>query len=209
MIFMEKQKNIKGFTLAETMVAVAIFALLELGVTAVISAMYQNYNQQSVSLNNVDMARKITFNFAGEIRNAAYGNDGSYSLNQAGDSQIIFYSNADLTSGVVNRIRYYLSNGTLYKGVIRPSGSPLTYNPADEAVKVVETNLANNGTPVFYYYDGDYSGNQNPLSQPVNVTQVKFVKINLMISDQIGKVATTSVISAGAAIRNLKTNLGN
>ena len=50
---------------------------------------------------------------------------------------------------------------------------------------------------------------QSSLAQPVNVTQVKFVKINLQIYNKAGvKNTNTYTVTAGAAIRNLKTNLG-
>jgi type II secretory pathway component PulJ len=200
-----------GFTLVEALVAITFFIFLEIGVTTVIQNMYKNYNQQSAALNNADLARKVTFGFASEIRNSASGNDGAYSLNQAGDSQIIFYSNADSNGAIAKRIRYYLSGNTLYKGIVTPTGNPLTYNLSSEVVSSVETNLVN-GTaniPVFSYYDSDYDGNASPLAQPVNVNQVKFVKINLAILNQIGKNSVTFTISAGAALRNLKTNLGS
>lgn len=203
------KKNNKGFTLVEALVTLAVFVLLEIGVTTVIQVMYRNYNQQSSALNNVDMARKVSFNFANEIRNASFGNDGSYPINQAGDNQIIFYSSHDLESGLVDRIRYFISGTTLYKGIITPSGSPLKYIASSEIVGSVETNLANDGTPIFSYYGSDFNGGGNTLSQPINVTNVKFVKINLIIANQVGNETVNSTITAGGTVRNLKTNLGN
>jgi hypothetical protein len=44
---------------------------------------------------------------------------------------------------------------------------------------------------------------------PVNATQVKFVKVNLQIYNKAGITnKNTYTITASAAIRNLKTNLG-
>ena len=108
------------------------------------------------------------------------------------------------------RIRYYLATSTLYKGVIVPSGSPLTYNLGQEKILTVQTDLISTTTPIFYYYDGNYNGSSTPLTQPVNTTQIKYVKINLNILKQ-NTISDSSTfnISTGASIRNLKTNLGN
>lgn len=199
-----------GFTLVETVIVVAFFSFLSVGISTVILNIYKNYNQQSTSLSNADAARKMAFSFASELRNATAGNNGSFPLSQAGNSEIIFYSSADLNGSIVKRIRYYLSGNTLYKGVITPTGNPLSYN-SPETIRSVQTNLANNGigAPVFYYFDGDYNGSGNPMTQPINVNQVKFVKMNLVISNSIGQSSGIFTVNAGATLRNLKTNLGN
>lgn len=196
-----------GFTLLETVMVVAFFSFLSLGMAEVFLSAYKNYNQQSASLSSADAARRVAFGFANELRNAASGNDGAYPLNKAGDSEIIFYSGADLSGAIVKRIRYYMSGNTLYRGVITPTGNPLSYN-APEIIRTAQTNLENSGTgvPAFYYFDGNYSGAGNPLVQPVNLNQVKFIKTNLVISSPN---AGTFTVTSGAALRNLKNNLGN
>jgi prepilin-type N-terminal cleavage/methylation domain-containing protein len=204
-----KQKQF-GFTLIEMLAAIFIFSLIGSGIVVLIGNFFTKARQQNLILSDFDQARKLSLTFTSELRNANYGNDGSYPLNQAGDTQVIFYSATGGNTAIVNRIRYYLTGTTLYKGVITPTGSPLTYNVANEVVTTVQSNLANGATPVFYYYDGNYGGTGSALAQPINLNAVKFVKINLMILNQAGiKNTSTSNITAGGAIRNIKTNLGN
>lgn len=194
----------------ETLVVVGIFTILFIGVNTLLVAVIRTPKQQMLAGNNIDQARKVIASFTNELRNAAQGNEGSYQLSQAGDSQIIFYSSYGASGTKVNRIRYYLSGSTLYKGVVVPTGSPLTYNLATEVVTTVQQNLTNGTTPVFYYYDDTYSGTTSPLAQPVNLTTVKFVKINLIVMKQNSATDTsTFTIDGGATIRSLKTNLGN
>ena len=130
-------------------------------------------------------------------------------MDTADDQQIIYYTpNVDSDSSI-ERVRYYVQNGQLYKGVTEYNGS--TYNTSTESSSIVQKDLANGGTPLFYYYDGSYTGSstQVSLSQPVNVTLVKMVKLNLQIYNKAGvKNTNTYTITASAAIRNLKTNLG-
>jgi hypothetical protein len=93
---------------------------------------------------------------------------------------------------------------------IIPSAGTPTYNPANEIVKPVQTGLVNGTTPIFYYYNDTYAGTTTPLAQPVNINQIKFVKINLVLLKQ-GEDVTgpTFTVDSGTAVRNLKTNLGN
>ena len=195
-----------GFTLVETLVTVSIFLLLTGGITLMLKYVFYTFNQQSLSLDSADSARLALFTFSNEIRNATNGIDGSYPLNQASTSQIIFFSTYG-SGNNVNRIRYYITNSTLYKGVIVPTGIPLSYGSI-EATSSVLTGLVS--TSIFSYFDGNYAGTSTPLAQPVNVNNVKFVQINLTLTKQdIRNATTTFLVSGGAAIRNLKTNLGN
>jgi len=200
----------EGFTLMETLVVIAIYSAVIGGVITLLTTVIRTPNQQLRAADNIDQARKVISIFTNEMRNAMHGNDGSYQITSAGDAQVVFYSGYSATGMNVLRIRYFLSGDTLYKGVVTPTGSPLAYNLLSEVVTPVQYNLANGFTPVFYYYNDSYDGATSPLVQPVSLTQVKFVKINLVVKKQSSAEDTsTFVIEGGTAIRSLKTNLGN
>ena len=201
-------KSQSGFTLIEMVVAVAGFSLIIWGLVALVSNIFFSSSQQSGLLADSDQARRLAFEVASELRNGQTGSNGAYVLDTAADQQIIFYSNADSDSGI-ERIRYYVQDDKLYKGVTEYNGA--TYNVATEQSTVVQNDLANGADPVFNYYDGTYTGSstQTSLVQPVNVTAVKFVKVSLQIYNKGGvKNTNTYTVTASAAIRNLKTNLG-
>lgn len=200
----------KGFTTIELVVTISIFVILLFGISTMLNDIFVNSNQQVLSLDSIDQAKSVMSKFTNEIRDATSGLDGSYPLNQAGSYQVIFYSNYKTSGGVVERVRYYVSGDTLYKGIVLPTGSPSTYNLSSESIKPVLTGVVNGAIPAFYYYDGDYSGSSDPLSQPVNIPQVRYVKINLMVLNQI-KPDDSNYFSmaAGATIRSVKDNLGN
>lgn len=208
-----KNKNIKyscmaGFTLVETVITIFIFGIVMLGVTAMIRGVLVNSRQQNLALNNIDQARRIANTFENELRNSAYGVNGAYPINQAGDTQVIFFSTSPLGNGTVSRVRYYISNGILYKGVTNPTGT--TYNTANESVTTLLTTISLGSNPLFYYYDGNYNGSTSALTQQVNINLVKYIKINLIVLLQTDQNSTsTFTVTGGAAIRNLKTNLGN
>ena len=199
-----------GFTLIEVMVTLAIFAMLVFGVSAMLGNIFINSNQDILSMTSIDQARAVLAEFTNEIRDATTGSDGSYPINQAGNSQIIFYSNFGTGNGVIERIRYYISGNTLYKGVVIPIGNPLSYNLSSESQTPVLNGISNTSDSIFYYYDGNYDGSTNSLSQPVNINNIRFVKINLSVLNKITANSNSAfTVSSGATIRSVKDNLGN
>ncbi len=202
-------KSGAGFTIVELLVVIFGFSLIAWGLIALVSSMFSFSNQQSGLLSDIDLARNLAFQIASELRNAQTGSDGSYVLNTAATGTVIFYSPLADTDPGVERVRYFVQNGQLWKGVTEYSGG--SYNLGTEKTVMVQKDLANGASPVFYFYDGSYIGSstQTSLAMPVNVTQVKFVKVNLQIYNKAGvKNTNTFTVTAGAAIRNLKTNLG-
>ena len=200
---------VKGFTLVELIVAIFGFSLIAYGIIFLMSNIFTSTSGQTNILADTDQARKLAFQIVSELRNSNNGSDGGYPLNTAQDQQIVFYSNID-TDVYPERIRYYVQSGKLYKGVTDWNGS--AYNTATEQKTVVQNNLANGTSPVFYYYNDTYIGSstQVSLTQPVNLLQVKYIKVNLQIYNVAGVSKTnTYTVSSSAAFRNLKTNLGN
>ncbi|MDD5318253.1 MAG: prepilin-type N-terminal cleavage/methylation domain-containing protein [Candidatus Pacebacteria bacterium] len=207
---MHKKHQNYGFTLVETLVTIFVFLILMSGASLLFKEIYSGSSQKNLALNNIDQARLAEFNFINEVRDATPGNDGSYPVNQADNSTLVLYTSYGASGNAVNRVRYYVSGATLYKGVIIPSGNPLTYNSASEKITAVQSALANGNVPVFYYYDSNYAGTSSPLVPPINLNQVKYVQINLVISSQDQRNGTTTFsVQAGSTIRSLKTNLGN
>ena len=198
----------RGFTLIELLISVAIFLLVFTGVAVLISNVISSSSTQAGLLADSDQARKLAFGIVGELRNAQVSSTGAYSLESAGPQSLIFFSNIDGGTDV-ERVRYFSQNGKLYKGVIKPYGNSMSYSPSREKISVVQNNLANAADPIFYYYDGTYEGvTDNYLAQPVSVTSVKFVKVDLRILNKAGVNNTNFYsITASGAIRNLKTNL--
>lgn len=194
----------------EVVITIAIFIILIFGVSAMLNDIFVNSSQELSSMDNIDQARSAAFAFSNEIRNAATGSNGSYPLNQASDSQIIFFTSYKTNNSAVKRIRYYVSGDILYKGVVLPTGNPLNYDLSSETITPVIAGVTNGNSPAFYYYDGNYDGNTNALVQPVNINQVRFIKISLSVLKKSAPDETeTFQIESGAAVRSVKNNLGN
>ena len=154
-------------------------------------------------------ARRAVANLVEELRNAQASATGSYALATVDDQELIFYSKT--TGNTVDRIHYYLDDGKMKKGITPPSGDPPIYDLDNETVTTVQDDVGNGTDPLFYYYDGSYDGvTGTPLTQPVNITQVRFVQVHLSVYNKAGRAGTnTYTVTGGATIRGLKTNLGD
>jgi hypothetical protein len=198
----------KGFTMPEILVVIFGFGLIAVGLIALVSQIFVGSNKQSMVIADSDQARRLAFGLVGEVRNAVTASTGAYPLDTAQAQQLIFYANIDTAPGV-EKVRYFVQNGKLMKGVIKYNGA--SYPSASEQVFTVQNNLANGSDPIFTYYDGTYMGSstQAALTQPVSVTSVKFVRLTLKVFNKAGATGkNTFTVTASGAVRNLKENLG-
>lgn len=204
-----RHRAARGFTIIEVTIVVFGFSLIAVGLIALVSQLLTASFKQTGESATIDQARSAVASAMNELRNATTGTNGAFALDTTQSQQVIFYSNVGF-GPTAPKIRYFAESGKLYKGVIYPVNN--VYNSSAEVTTLVLNNLVATSSPIFYYYDGTYDGTpatDHPLTQPVNVTQVKFVKISLPIYNKAGVLSNNIyTVTAGAALRNLKTNLG-
>lgn len=94
------------------------------------------------------------------------------------------------------------SNLTLRKGVIQPTGQPVSYNPDDEEVTILSRHIMNI-LPVFRYFDDQ----ANELPAPARLEDTKMLKVNLIINVDPNRVPQNYELESNVNIRNLKENL--
>ena len=203
---MHKTSAPKGFTLIEMVVVMVTLAMIGAAVAAfqrnivTFNAIIQD------DLNGQQELRTGVKNMLFEIRSTAPSSTGTYALDTVASSTLIFYSDLN-GDGLRERVRYFLSGKTLKRGVVKPTGSPLTYNLGTETTSDVVHNLVLSATDVFSYYDSSYSGTTAPLTQPVNVLQVRLVRIIMTVDRDPKRAPGPLTITAEATLRNLKDNL--
>lgn len=194
----------KGFTMIETIFGVAIFIVIMIAVTLFSRNTWIFNSFIGASLNNVDNVRLALKTFSSEIRTASTADTGAYVINQASSTSFTFYANID-SDVLKERVRYFLLNGQLQKGVIKPTGSPLSYNPANEQITTLISNVTNPST--FSYYDKNYDGTTAPLPAPIDIASIRLVKVTITIEKDPNKAPVTASFTTQVSIRNLKDNL--
>ena len=134
------------------------------------------------------------------MREASFGADGSYPIAAGATSTVTFYS--DITStATVEKIRYYLTGSTLYRGVTSPSGNPPSYSGQIENVTLVVDHVRNGtSTPIFEYFASDGSN----LGGTPDISQISSVRVTVLADVNPTRAPVVYTLSAGATLRNLK-----
>ena len=199
------EKN-AGFSLVEVIFAVAIGASI-LWIISSLSGnlgILQNFlNQKLQSRQDVDQAFQI---MTTEIRSAGQSGLGAYPIVSAGTSSFAFYSDIN-GDGAIERVRYFLGTSTVWKGVIEPTGSPLTYMSSSEQLSTAIANaIINTSTVLFTYYDSNYTGGQPALTYPIDISAIRTVKFSIYVDVNPSSTPKPIFFSGAALIRNLRSN---
>lgn len=201
-------KNLKkGMTLTEIIIATAIFGVIAVALGNFGSSIFTfNSNAQS-NLSAQSGGRRLLKTMVAELRSMSPSSLGAYPVAQASNSSITFFSDLD-DDALKERIRYFLQGKTLMRGVIKPVGNPLTYNPANENLEQLVTDVVNGATPIFEYFDQNYTGESAALLEPIQVTNVRLVRITLLLDkDQRETGQGPIMVTSQVTLRNLKDNL--
>ena len=199
-------KSKAGFSMVEIIVSLGIFSILALVILGWQKDIFSINALFTKRLTSQEDIRKVIKNFIAETRTAQLSEAGSYPLETANKDTFTFYSDIDY-DGIKEKVRYFLNNHQLKKGVIEPSGQPPVYNPDNETVVISAKNIINNNDEVFLYYDKDYDGDDSPLSQPVNILNVRLVQITLTVDEDPNRPPDPITETSQTSIRNLKDNL--
>jgi prepilin-type N-terminal cleavage/methylation domain-containing protein len=194
----------KGFTIIETIISVAVLAIIILAITLFGRATFKLESYFTASLNTVDEARRLLRPMVNEIRSASPSVLGAYALETVESSEIVFFS--DVTEdGFTERIRYFFEDGYLKRGEIVPTGSPLSY-AGDEDISVLMRDVT---SFTLNYYDENYDGiTDTPLLEPVSPSDVRLVNIIVTVDNDPNRLPNPlGVVETNVSIRNLKSNL--
>ncbi len=202
-----KLKITNGFTIVEMLISVSILSLVILSVTTFQRDVFSlNFSLQN-SLNAQLDARHVIRIMVAELRKAGPSALGAYPIALASSTGVTFYSDVD-ANGVKDRVRYFLSGSTIKRGVLAPSGNPLTYVDVNEKLTTIVSDFVASSTlPLFQYYPASYTGASAPLSVPVDVPSIRLLKITVIIDKDPTHSPTPIVVTSQVNLRNLKDNL--
>ncbi|HYE22958.1 MAG TPA: prepilin-type N-terminal cleavage/methylation domain-containing protein [Candidatus Paceibacterota bacterium] len=190
----------RAFTLIETLVVVAVVAIVGLALHAIILRFYQANTYVLQGTAAVNSARNGVTTLSSNIREVTYSDDGAYPLSQAATSSVTFYADVDKDGGV-ERVRMYLIEGTFYRVVTNAAGSPPTYMGQAPATTTIATYVANGtSTPLFRYFNA--SGTE--LTGSVDTTEVASILTTLMVDINPHRAPDIYTLTQSATLRNLR-----
>lgn len=195
-----------GFSLAEIVVVTAIIAIVTLVLVNFQVSIFRQNTFLANSLTGEQDARLVLKHLVAELREAVPSEAGAYPITLADKDKLTFYSDVD-HDGFHDRLRYFLATTTLMRGVLKPTGAPLVYVEGNEKVSPVITNVVNPSGQIFSYYDKNYAGTSTPLILPLNIPDVRLVKISLMVEADPNRSPAPVTYEGQVSIRSLKDNL--
>jgi len=192
-----------GFTLVEILIAITIVSGVVIGLTAFIGYVQDASLRFSQSLTTQQQIQQTLQIMVPEIRSAAQSNIGAYPLATVSSTSLQFYSDID-ADGLAELVHYYLDEDVFRKGVIKPSGDPLSYATSSLVVYDLVENMFL-ADPVFSYYaDTVTSTASAPLASPVDILEVKMIRISLTANQGTQSSPSLVGVSDQVTIRNLR-----
>ncbi|MBP9732276.1 MAG: prepilin-type N-terminal cleavage/methylation domain-containing protein [Candidatus Magasanikbacteria bacterium] len=207
MSFIIKNKRYhRGMSLLEVMVVLGITMVVLLGATSFIILSFRNQRILNDQLFGQKDARRVISEIVNTIRTSEESSIGSYPVAQATTSSLTVYANIDGDS-LRERVRYWLSGTDLKRGIIKPSGNPLSYTGQEQVTTIASyVQNANRGTPTFQYFTESYTGSQAAMTLPITITNIRMIKIIIEIEKDQTKSPVPLRVESLTHIRNLKTN---
>ena len=192
--------------MVEMLVSLFILVLIGMAVSTFQRDVFYLSSISTATLSSAQDTSSIVRTMTKELRTMSIANNGSYPIASLGTSTITFYADAD-GDGLKEQIRYYLSGKQLKRGKIIPSGSTWTYT-GSESTSILINDIRNaTNTPIFDYYDKNYTGTTSPMAYPVTITGVRLIKITVDVDADPNRSPLKKTYTSQVTLRNLKDNL--
>lgn len=201
---MRRHFTTRGFTLTETIVVTAVFAVLSMALMQTIITLYRTNAYTLEQAYEVNHARRGVDRTVRDIREMTYGDDGAYPLQEMASNTIGFYSDIDRDNSV-EYVRYSLSGTVLNKYIYNATGTIPTYDleTPDETEIISEyvRNIAQATSTFRYYIQGG-----SPIAATSTVTDVRYIDVTAIINIDPNRSPGEFMLRSSAAPRNLKTS---
>lgn len=189
----------RGLTALEALIWVGVFSIV-LGAIVFATINFYRANRYTISqAAAVASGQRGIDEMMRAIREAAYASDGAYPVVSMAANQFSFYADID-ADPLVEKVRYFLQDTTLYNGIVNPSGNPPAYTDA-EAVSTVAEYVRNaaRATSTFRYFDK----NGAPMSDLSKIGDVRFVTVTLIVDADTENPPPEITMRSSAGMRNL------
>lgn len=197
---MKLPKHMRAFTLIEMLVTIFVFTVILIAVTNSVLFFYRANTTAVEEAFQIRSAERGMDVLVRDLREATYGDDGSYPLAEMASTSITFYSDIDHSSPI-ERIRYLLNNKLLTRTVINSTGIPPTYTGAAATTTVSEfVRNSEDGIALFQYFDK----NGDEVTDPLNITDVVSVSVSIVVDITPQHQPGEFTLRSGATLRNLR-----
>ena len=194
-----------GMTLLEVVIAVGIFTVLSLVITASAADFYRINSYTIEQTEEIENARRGMTQWNRDVKEVTSGEDGSFPIVVIDQHRFGYFSDTD-QDDEVEYIEYILASTTLRKFTYSATGTPSVYNyvtPEKTEILSLYVQNINQGTSTFLYYDN--AGNS--LSSTSPVIDVRYIRAQFIINIDQYRSPGEFMLRSSIAPRNLKDNL--
>ena len=196
----------QGFSLVEILIVSAIAMSIVIVVSNLsgnISLLNGLVSQELQSKSDTSQTLQIVTT---DIRSASPSANGAYAIHAAATGSFTFYTDQN-GDGRADRVRYFLSSSSIYRGAISPTGTPATYPTSTEVLTdMIDNVTVPTSTTLFKYYDASYTGTQPAMTSTVDVTNIRLVGMSFYSDAQPKQSPGPQYFSVMVDIRNLRSN---
>jgi prepilin-type N-terminal cleavage/methylation domain-containing protein len=196
----------KGFSLIEIIIVVAIASSVVIVVSNLsgnVTLLNNLVSQELQSKSDISQTLQI---MTSDIRSAGPSANGAFPIDSASTSSFSFYSDSN-KDGRTERLRYFVSSSSIYRGIIQPTGTPATYPTSTEiAIALIDNLVLQTSTPLFSYYDANYTGTQPAMTSTVDVSQIRLVGVSFYADTKPQQSPGAQYFSIFVDVRNLRSN---
>lgn len=189
--------SLRGMTLVEVLVTVAVLSLVMVVASDAVLSLYKTNSTGTRAVVQIGSARYALATMMQELRQAAYGTNGSYPILSMSPSSLTFFSN--ITNGTqALRIQYQLTGTKLTRSAVAP-GTPPTYGgtPTTADLATYMHNTAG-GVTLFRYFDEE-GAEITDMNQTDDVASIA-VAVSILAPG----MTTPFLLTATTTLRNLK-----
>lgn len=201
---MQRHLSVRGFTITETIVVTAIFAVLSVALMQTIVTLYRTNAYTLEQAYEINHARRGVDRTVRDLREMTYGDDGSYPLVEMATHTVGFYSDIDRDNSV-EYVRYDLTGTTLFKYIYNATGTTPTYDlDAPDETHTISEYVRNSAqaTSTFRYYREDgYLATATS-----TVMEIRYIDVTAIINIDPNRSPGEFMLRSSAAPRNLKTS---
>ena len=182
-------------------VVTAMTAVIMVAITDSVIFFYRANTSSIEQAYQVESARVGMLALVKDLREATYGDDGSYPLAQMASTSLTFYADTD-SDNAVEKVHYELNGLSLTRTVTDETGTPPTYVGGAAATSTVSDHVRNvaDGVYVFRYYRAD--GTEATTS--ASIGDVQSVTITLVVDITPKHAPGEFTLTSGATFRNLR-----
>ena len=187
-------------TLLETLVWVSITTMVMLTIIQSVQYFYRTNTYAVEQSAAITSAQRGIEDMVKRMREAAYSSNGAYPVIAVSSSSVAFYADVD-TDPFIERLRFFVEDGSLKRGIIDPSGDPPVYTNPEQISSVSDyvRNIDQNVT-TFRYYDL----NGTLMTNLSDISGVRFIEVTVVVNINPFRLPNQFTLRSTAAMRNLR-----